>query len=89
MNDSFMEAAHIFAAGNTRPSMSGNRADGKICTARPGECRAVGPHYTGSLRDNQSWTLPYSGNHCYESCCSLERRRAGQEKKTKNNKKKC
>lgn len=72
MNDSFIETARLFVAGNTRPSMAGNRADGKICSAKPGECRAIGPHYSGNMRDQRSWSLPYSGNHCYEWCCYLE-----------------
>lgn len=71
MNGSFIECANLFAAGNTRPSMEGNRPDGKVCNAKPGECRAIGPHYSGNMQDNQSWTLPVAGDHCYSRCCSL------------------
>ena len=67
----FIEMVNVMAAGNTRPSMQGNRSDGKVCSAKPGECRAIGPYYTGSLSDKQSWKLPISGNHCYDKCCCL------------------
>jgi hypothetical protein len=69
--DGFEMSVRLFAAMETRPSYHGTRKDGKVCHAKPGECRYNDDHYTPGLRDSKSWSLPIASEKCDERCPDL------------------
>jgi hypothetical protein len=50
------------------PSNAGNREDGKICTAQPGECRYNSRYYSMGMRDAKSWSDPCADDTCDSRC---------------------
>jgi hypothetical protein len=58
----------LFGAIAIGPSRQGNRADGKICMARGGECRFNYKFYSVGMRDAKSWSLPTADDTCPERC---------------------
>lgn len=60
--------ARLLGAMNTRSDRSGNRKDGKICDAKPGECRYNSKYYSLGMRDEKSWTMPSADDGCPKEC---------------------
>ena len=54
------------------PTNAGNRKDGKICTAQPGECRYNSRYYTPGMRDAKSWSEPVADDTCPDRCYYLK-----------------
>lgn len=50
------------------PSNAGKRHDGKICTAKAGECRLNYKFYTPGMRDAKSWSTPCADDTCPNRC---------------------
>jgi hypothetical protein len=50
------------------PSNAGNRKDGKVCTAQPGECRFNFKYYTLGMGDAKAWSDPCADDTCPDRC---------------------
>ena len=68
MNDGLFYAVGLFGAMAAEPSNSGERDDGKICTAQGGECRFNPRYYTPGMSDAKSWAMPCADETCPERC---------------------
>jgi len=71
-NDGLVHLVRLFGAIAEGPSNSGNRHDGKICTAQPGECRHNSKYYTSGMGDAKSWSTPVADNSCPDRCWALQ-----------------
>lgn len=68
MSDGLVTLCGLFYGIAAGPSNAGNRDDGKICTAQPGECRFNHRYYTMGMRDAKSWSDPCADNTCPDRC---------------------
>jgi hypothetical protein len=69
--DGLFNAVALFGAMANGPSNSGNRKDGKVCTAQGGECRFNSKYYTPGMRDAKSWQMPAADEFCPDRCAYL------------------
>ena len=58
----------VMGAMANGPANTGERDDGKICTAQGGECRFNSKYYSPGMRDAKSWGMPHADNGCTERC---------------------
>ena len=68
MSDGLATFCGLFYGIAAGPSNAGNRADGKICTAQPGECRYNHRYYSPGMRDAKSWSDPCADDTCSDRC---------------------
>jgi hypothetical protein len=68
MGDGLFTAYGLAYATAAGPSNAGSREDGKVCIARPGECRLNSRYYTIGLRDGKSWSELCADETCPGSC---------------------
>jgi hypothetical protein len=71
MSDKFDGLFHLtalYGAMAMGQSNSGNRQDGKICTAQGGECRYNSRYYSVGMRDAKSWSMPSADETCPAQC---------------------
>jgi hypothetical protein len=68
--DTLETSVRLFAAMNTRPSRHGTRDDGKVCDAKPGECRYNDKYYGPPdwLNGRRAWSLHEADNNCNVRC---------------------
>ena len=67
-NDGLFNMVSLFGAMANGPANTGDRADGKICTAQGGECRSNSKYYSPGMRGAHSWSMPHADNTCPERC---------------------
>ena len=72
MGDGLAALVGLLGGMAAGPSNAGNRMDGKICTAQPGECRYNSRYYTPGMRDAKSWSDPCADEDCPERCLYLQ-----------------
>jgi hypothetical protein len=68
--DTMEFAVRLFSAIETRPSRCGTRADGKVCDAKPGECRYNPKYYSAPdwLNSRNAWALHEADGTCDLKC---------------------
>lgn len=68
MSDGLVTMLGLFYGMAAGPSNAGNREDGKICTAQPGECRFNRRYYSPGMNDAKSWSCPSADETCPNRC---------------------
>jgi hypothetical protein len=71
-NNGLFTMVSLFGAMANGPANTGNRTDGKICTAQGGECRNNQKYYTMGMRDAKSWSMPHADDTCPTRCPYLQ-----------------
>ena len=66
--DSYEFGARLLSSCMMGRRKKGNRKDGKVCDAKPGECRFNNKYYSPGMRDEKSWSMPSSDETCNINC---------------------